>query len=80
MHRHPIHEHAPDDAIAAVVIGGTAMTGGQGGLFGTAIGVLIIIFLHNGLNILGVNAFWQYVVNGLVIIGAVAVDQIRRRR
>ena len=67
------------DAIAAVVIGGTAMTGGQGGLFGTAIGVLIIIFLHNGLNILGVSAFWQKVAIGLVILVAVLVDQLRQR-
>ena len=67
------------DAIAAVVIGGTAMTGGQGGLFGTIIGVLIIIFLHNGLNILGVSAFWQKVAIGLVILVAVLVDQLRQR-
>jgi ribose transport system permease protein len=67
------------DAIAAVVIGGTAMTGGQGGLFGTAIGVLIIIFLHNGLNILGVSAFWQKVAIGVVILVAVLVDQLRQR-
>ncbi len=67
------------DAIAAVVIGGTAMTGGQGGLFGTAIGVLIIIFLHNGLNILGVSGFWQKVAIGLVILVAVLVDQLRQR-
>lgn len=67
------------DGIAAVVIGGTAMSGGQGGLFGTMIGVLIIIFLHNGLNILGVSAFWQKVAIGLVILVAVLIEQIRQR-
>ena len=53
---------------AAVVIGGTAMTGGEGGLFGAAIGVLIDHRLHNGLDILGVSAFWQKVAIGLVIL------------
>lgn len=67
------------DAIASVVIGGTAMSGGQGGLFGTVIGVLIIIFLHNGLNMLGVSAFWQRVAIGLVILIAVLIDQIRQK-
>jgi ribose transport system permease protein len=67
------------DGIAAVVIGGTAMSGGQGGLFGTMMGVLIIIFLHNGLNIIGVSAFWQKVAIGLVILGAVLIEQIRQR-
>ena len=67
------------DAIAAVVIGGTAMSGGQGGLFGTTVGVLIIIFLHNGLNILGVSAFWQKIAIGIVILIAVLIDQLRQR-
>ena len=44
------------------------------------IGALMVTTIRNGLNILGVNAFWQYVVNGIVIIAAVAVDQYRRRR
>lgn len=67
------------DAIASVVIGGTAMSGGQGGLFGTIIGVLIIIFLHNGLNMLGVSSFWQRVAIGLVILIAVLIDQIQQK-
>ena len=67
------------DAIAAVVIGGTAMSGGQGGLLGTAIGTLIIIILRNGLNLLAVSAFWQKVVIGLVILVAVLVDRFRHR-
>jgi ribose transport system permease protein len=65
------------DAIAAVVIGGTAMSGGQGGLGGTVIGTLIIILLRNGLNLLGVSAFWQKVVIGIVILVAVLVDTFR---
>jgi ribose transport system permease protein len=65
------------DAIAAVVIGGTTMSGGQGGLSGTVIGTLIIILLRNGLNLLGVSAFWQKVVIGIVILVAVLVDTFR---
>ena len=65
------------DAIASVVIGGTAMSGGQGGLGGTVIGALIIIFLRNGLNLLAVSAFWQKVVIGAVILVAVLVDKFR---
>ena len=67
-------------AIGAVVIGGTSLFGGEGHILGTLIGALIVTTIRNGLNILGVYAFWQYVVNGLIIILAVAIDQIRRRR
>ena len=66
-------------AIGAVVIGGTSLFGGEGNVIATLIGALIETTIRNGLNLLGVNAFWQYVVNGAVIIGAVAVDQWRRR-
>lgn len=66
-------------AIGAVVIGGTSLFGGEGDIIATLIGALIVTTLRNGLNILGVYAFWQYVVNGLIIIIAVAIDQIRRR-
>jgi ribose transport system permease protein len=67
-------------AIGAVVIGGTSLFGGEGHILGTLIGALIVTTIRNGLNILGVYAFWQYVVNGLIIILAVAIDQIRRGR
>jgi ribose transport system permease protein len=67
-------------AIGAVVIGGTSLFGGEGNIIGTLIGALLVTTIRNGLNILGVYAFWQYVVNGLIIISAVAVDQLRRRR
>jgi ribose transport system permease protein len=67
-------------AIGAVVVGGTSLFGGEGSIIATLIGALMVTTIRNGLNILGVNAFWQYVVNGLVIIAAVAVDQYRRKQ
>jgi ribose/xylose/arabinose/galactoside ABC-type transport system permease subunit len=66
-------------AIGAVVIGGASTFGGEGSILATLVGAIIVTTIRNGLNILGVNAFWQLVVNGAVIIGAVAVDQFRRR-
>jgi len=68
------------DAIAAVVIGGTSLSGGIGGLTGTAIGVLIIGVLRNGLNLLGVSPFTQQVVIGVVIALAVAVEALKKKR
>lgn len=67
------------DAIAAVVVGGTSMSGGSGKIGGTIIGALIIGFLNNGLNLLNVNSFWQYVVKGTVILLAVFLDFVRNR-
>ncbi len=66
-------------SIAAVVVGGTNLFGGEGSVVGTMIGVLIIGVLSNGLSILGVAEFWQRVVNGLIIVVVVALDQWRRR-
>jgi ribose transport system permease protein len=68
------------DTIAAVVIGGASLSGGLGGIGGTAVGVLIIGFLRNGLNLLQVSPFVQQVVIGLVIAVAVATDTLRNRR
>jgi ribose/xylose/arabinose/galactoside ABC-type transport system permease subunit len=62
------------DAIAAAVIGGTSLMGGEGRLSGTLIGALIMGVLRNGLNLLGVSSFWQQVAIGSVIIIAVLVD------
>jgi ribose transport system permease protein len=68
------------DTIAAVVIGGASLSGGLGGIGGTTVGVLIIGFLRNGLNLLQVSPFVQQVVIGLVIAVAVATDTLRTRR
>lgn len=73
-------EGAEMDAIAAVVVGGTSMSGGSGRLGGTLIGVLIIGVLNNGLNLMGVDSNWQYIVKGLVILLAVYLDFIRNRK
>ncbi|MCW2810701.1 MAG: ABC-type transporter, integral rane subunit [Friedmanniella sp.] len=66
------------NAIAAVVIGGAALSGGRGSVRGTIIGAFVIGFLANGLVIVGVSPFWQQVITGAVIILAVAVDQIQQ--
>ncbi len=67
------------DAIAAVVVGGTSMAGGSGKIGGTIIGGLIIGVLNNGLNLLNVNSFWQYVVKGVVILLAGFLDYFRNK-
>ena len=63
------------DAIAAVVLGGTSLAGGRGWLFGTLVGALLIGFLNNGLNLLGVSSFYQQIVKGIVILIAVLLDR-----
>ena len=65
------------DSIAAVVLGGTSLSGGKGRILGTLIGALIIGVLNNGLNIIGVSAFWQQVVKGVVILIAVLIDRFK---
>lgn len=67
------------DAIAAVVIGGASLAGGQGRATGTLIGALVLAVIRNGLNLLNVSSFWQQVVIGLVIALAVGIDVLRRR-
>ena len=66
-------------AIAAVVIGGTSLFGGRGSVAGTIIGVLIPATLASGFVIIGVNPYWQYIAVGSVLVGAVYLDQLRRR-
>lgn len=63
------------DAIAAVVIGGTSLSGGKGTIMGTVLGAIIIGVLNNGLVLLDVSPFWQQVVKGLVILLAVVIDR-----
>lgn len=67
------------DTIAAVVIGGASLAGGTGTVLGTAVGVLTIGVLRNGLNLIGVSPFVQQIVIGLVIVLAVGADTLRRR-
>lgn len=67
------------NVIAAVILGGTRLTGGEGTVSGTLLGVLILGVLSNGLVLLDVNSFWQEVVRGAVIILAVVIDEYRKR-
>ena len=67
------------DAIAAVILGGTSFVGGVGSVVGTLIGALIIAVLANGLILAGVSDVWQFIIKGLVIIGAVALDRLRNQ-
>nr|WP_280922255.1 ABC transporter permease [Ammoniphilus resinae] len=67
------------NVIAAVILGGTRLTGGEGTISGTVLGVLILGVLSNGLVLLDVNSFWQEVVRGGVIILAVIIDEYRKR-
>ena len=66
------------DAIAAAVIGGTSMSGGKGTLWGTVIGVFLVGFLRNALNILGVNPYWQGTAIGAVIVVAVLAEKLSK--
>jgi ribose transport system permease protein len=73
-----VGESIPLDAAAAVLLGGTSFLGGVGGVTGTAVGVLFIGTLQNGLSIAGVSSFWQQVVTGVILIAAVAIDRIQQ--
>jgi ribose transport system permease protein len=68
------------DAIAAVVIGGTSLSGGEGSILGTVIGAFVISILTNGLRILSVPQEWQMVVTGGIVVMAVYLDILRRKR
>ncbi len=66
------------DIIAGVVIGGTSMLGGEGGVLGTLLGVLLIGVIQNGMNLMGVQPYWQTIVKGAIIILAVLMDRLKR--
>lgn len=68
------------DAIAAVVVGGTSLFGGRGGVFGTLVGALIIGVINNGMNLLNVPSFYQQIVKGGVILAALLIDRILTAR
>ena len=65
-------------AIAAVLLGGTSLTGGLGGVGGTAIGVIFLGALQNGLSLNGVSSFWQQIVTGIILVSAVLLDRVGR--
>ncbi len=68
------------DAIGAVIIGGTSPTGGSGTIFGTFLGVILISLLKTGLPFIGLQANWQQIITGLILLGAVTIDVAKRRR
>jgi ribose transport system permease protein len=65
--------------IAAVVVGGTSLAGGEGKILGTLIGAFIIAVIRNGMNLTGVESYTQNVILGLVILGAVLLDRLKKR-
>ena len=67
------------NAIAAAVLGGTSLSGGRGTIGGTIVGAFVIGVLSDGLVMMGVSEFWQMVIKGVVIVGAVVLDQMQRR-
>src|SRR6185312_15214996 len=65
--------------IAAVVVGGTSLSGGEGNVLGTLLGALLIAVIQNGMNLTGVESYTQRVVLGAIIVGAVLLDRLKRR-
>ena len=68
------------DAIAAAVIGGTSLLGGQGTVWGALLGALVMASLDNGMSLMNTEAFWQPILKGTILVGAVAIDMAGRRR
>ena len=61
------------DAISAVCLGGTSLSGGRGYILGTILGALFLTFLTNGLNIVGVSSYWQQILKGIILVVAVVL-------
>jgi inositol transport system permease protein len=68
------------DAIAATTIGGTSHSGGIGTIGGAFVGALILGVLNNGLNLMGVSAYWQQIIKGGIIVGAVVIDMRKNNK
>jgi fructose transport system permease protein len=68
------------DSITAVVLGGTSLFGGRGSVIGTLIGATIVGVFRNGLTLIGIEVIYQYLVTGILVILAVSVDRLARRR
>lgn len=77
--QYSLGEGAEMDAITAVVLGGTSMSGGVGTLTGTVIGCVIVGVLNNGMNLMGVDSSWQYIVQGVVVLLAVFIDFFKKK-
>ncbi|MCD8364099.1 MAG: ABC transporter permease [Lachnospiraceae bacterium] len=77
--QYSLGDGAEMDAITAVVLGGTSMSGGVGTLGGTIIGCMIVGVLNNGMNLLGIDSSWQYIVQGVVVLLAVFIDFFKKR-
>ncbi len=67
-------------AVGAVLIGGASLSGGTGTVIGTVAGVLILGMISNGLNLLHVNPYYQYIIKGLIILFAILMDQLGRKK
>ena len=67
------------DAIAAVVIGGTSLSGGVGSVGGTILGALLVGVINNGLDLMNVSSYYQAIVKGVIIVGAVWLDRNREK-
>lgn len=76
--QYSLGDGAEMDAITAVVLGGTSMTGGVGTIGGTVIGCAIVGILNNGMNLLGIDSSWQYIVQGIVVLLAVGIDYLKK--
>jgi ribose transport system permease protein len=66
--------------ISSVIVGGASLFGAVGSITGTALGVILIAIIQNGLLLMRISSYWQFVVLGVVVIGAVAIDSVRRQR
>jgi ribose transport system permease protein len=75
-----IAEGMPLDVLAAVLIGGTSLSGGAGSIWQTIVGVMLLGFLSNGFNLLNVSPFLQMTIKGLIIITAVSVESLYQRK